>query len=457
MPDHSVTVDHSKTPSTIDFAPVFNIAVPMIDRHLAEGRGGYPVIINADFDPGSPADDALEKQITYQQLAVRANQCGNMLKNLVLEPGGRVLMVVKDCPEFFYIFWGAIKAGFVPVPLDTLLKADDYRYMIEDSTCAGLVYSPEFLSEITPALAASGHKPGFILATDGPGGMSTQGSFGLQFPGLMDGYSPVLEPAPATADSECLWLYSSGTTGRPKAAVHRHRDIAATCVHYAVDTLQMTPDDVCFSAAKLFSAYGMGNAMTFPLWVGGVTVLSSQRPSPDIIFQIIEEHRPSIYFAVPSLYAAQLRALDDNAQTGMAADLSSLRCCVSSGEALPADIFRRWQEQTGTLILDGISSTEALHVFISNTMDNYRPGSSGKPVPGYQVKIMGGQGNPMTKGDPGMLLVRGDSIASHYWNNPQRTAETMVDGWLNTGDTYYEDPDGYFVHCGRSDDTLKAG
>ena len=446
MADHTVTVDHSTSPSQIEYSPVFNVAVPLIDRHLAEGRGGYTAIINADAGkPGEP--DGGEKQVTYQQLAERVNRCGNLLSSLASEPGGRILMVVKDCPEFFYIFWGAIKSGLVPVPLNTLLRADDYTFMLEDSACAGLIYSPEYQSEVAPALAASDHQPGFILCTDGPSGLAD----------LMEGYAPVLEPAPATADSECFWLYSSGSTGRPKGAVHRHRDIAATCVHYAVDTLGMTKEDICFSAAKLFFAYGLGNAMTFPLWVGGTAVLSGQRPSPDMTFQIIEEHQPTIYFGVPTLYAAQLQALDSMDSGHPTPDFSSIRCCVSAGEALPADIFRRWREKTGAVILDGIGSTEALHIFISNTLDDHRPGTSGRPVPGYRMKILDDQDNPVPKSEAGRLLIQGDSTASHYWNNPHKTAETMMDGWLDTGDTYYQDPDGYFVYCGRSDDMLKVG
>ena len=442
MADHSVTVDHSTTPSQIEYSSVFNVAVTMIDRHLAEGRGGYPAIINADVDANTALEEGVERQVTYQQLAERVNRCGNLLQSLASEPGGRILVVVKDCPEFFYVFWGAIKAGLVPVPLNTLLRADDYRFMIEDSDCTGLIYSPEYQSEIAPALAASSHHPAFVLCTEGPSGMS----------GLLEDYSAVFEAAPATPDSECFWLYSSGSTGRPKGAVHRHRDIAATCVHYAVDTLGMVQDDICFSVAKLFFAYGLGNGMTFPLWVGGTAVLSGKRPTPDMSFQIIEEYRPTIYFGVPTLYAAQLRALDEEER-----DFSSIRCCVSAGEALPADIFRRWHEKTGTLILDGIGSTEALHIFISNTLTDYRPGTSGKPVPGYRLKILNDDNESVPTGEAGRLLIQGDSTSSHYWNNPQKTSETMVDGWLNTGDTYFEDPDGYFVYCGRSDDMLKVG
>lgn len=441
MADHSVFVDRSSTPADIQYSPVFNVAVPMIDRHLENNRGAYTAIINTD------ATESADIKITYQQLAERVNQCGNLLRSFDSQPGDRILMVVKDCPEFFYIFWGAIKAGLAPVPLNTLLRADDYQFMIEDSGCAGLIYSSEYQDEVATALEASSHQPGFIFSVDGPSGISD----------LLADHSPILKPAPATSDSDCFWLYSSGSTGRPKGAVHRHRDIITTCVYYAEDTLAMTQEDICFSAAKLFFAYGLGNAMTFPMWVGGTAVLSSQRPSPGMTFQIIADHKPTIYFGVPTLYAAQLRALEEDSTGLSTRNFASIRCCVSAGEALPADIFRRWQEKTKTLILDGIGSTEALHIFISNTMADHRPGTSGRPVPGYQMKILDDYDKIVAAGEPGSLLIKGDSNSVHYWNNPQKTAETMVDGWLNTGDTYFQDQDGYFVYCGRSDDMLKVG
>ena len=441
MADHNVLVDRSSTPADIQYSPVFNVAVPMIDRHLENNRGAYTAIINTD------ATESADIKITYQQLAERVNQCGNLLRSFDSQPGDRILMVVKDCPEFFYIFWGAIKAGLAPVPLNTLLRADDYQFMIEDSGCAGLIYSSEYQDEVATALEASSHQPGFIFSVDGPSGISD----------LLADHSPILKPAPATADSDCFWLYSSGSTGRPKGTVHRHRDIITTCVYYAEDTLEMTQEDICFSAAKLFFAYGLGNAMTFPMWVGGTAVLSSQRPSPGMTFQIIADHKPTIYFGVPTLYAAQLRALEEDSTSLSTRNFPSVRCCVSAGEALPADIFRRWQEKTKTLILDGIGSTEALHIFISNTMADHRPGTSGRPVPGYQMKILDDYDEIVAAGEPGSLLIKGDSNSVHYWNNPQKTAETMVDGWLNTGDTYFQDQDGYFVYCGRSDDMLKVG
>ena len=448
---HTVTVDSSVSPSRIEYSDVFNVAVPFIDWHLDDLRAFKTAIV---------FDDTGET-VTYSQLAERVNRCGNLLKSMAGEPEGRVLMVVKDCPEFFYLFWGAIKAGMAPVPLNTLLRADDYRHIIEDSRCAGLVYSPEYREEVTRALAGAEHHPTFILCTEGPSSVAD----------MLEEASAILEPAETSADSECFWLYSSGSTGRPKGAVHRHRDIVTTCVHYAADTLGLVEDDVCFSAAKLFFAYGLGNAMTFPLWVGATAILSGQRPTPEMTFDIIKKHQPTLFFGVPTLYAAQLRALDDHPEPvdhhdpdhhpelveGRHWDLSSLRACVSAGEALPADIFRRWQERTGTLILDGIGSTEALHIFISNTADDYRPGTSGRPVPGYEARIVDEDGDPVPQGETGRLFIRGDSTAQHYWNNPERTAETMVEGWLNTGDTYLQDGDGYYVYCGRSDDMLKVG
>ena len=277
------------------------------------------------------------------------NRCGNVLKSLGTTAGQRILMVVKDCPEFFYLFWGAIKAGNVPVPVNTMLRADDYRYMIDDSGCSILVYSNEFAAEVETAIEGAAHDPSNVLTTEGNGSLQE----------MIKDASSELVVEPATPDDECFWLYSSGSTGRPKGAVHRHRDMVVTCVHYAVGILGMNENDTCFSAAKLFFAYGLGNAMTFPLWVGATSVLSDQRPSPQMTFDLIEKYEPTLYFGVPTLYAAQLRALETEHR-----DLSSVRACISAGEALPADIFRRWKNRTGLIILDGIGSTEALHIFI---------------------------------------------------------------------------------------------
>lgn len=431
MEKFGVTIRPGKDGSAIDYAPTFNVAVPFIDRHLSEGRGGKLAI------------RTVREDVTYAQLAERVNRAGNALLGLGIGRGERLLMIVKDCPAFFYAFWGAIKAGIVPVPLNTLLRAADYAFMIENSGCACLLYSPEYASEVEPALGASSHKPTAVLRTE-----ATPAAFDV----LMERASVGLDAAPAKATDDCFWLYSSGSTGRPKGAVHLHRDMVFTSQHYGVETLGARESDVFFSAAKLFFAYGHGNAMTFPLWVGGTAILSDERPSPPMTFGLIEKFKPTLYFGVPTLYAAQLQALDQTRP-----DLSSVRACVSAGEALPPDIFRRWKEKTGLVILDGIGSTEALHIFIGNRLDDYKPGTSGKVVPGYQARIVDESGQEVGPDEPGKLWIKGDSTAKYYWNNPARTAQTMVDGWLNTGDTYSRDAQGYFTYGGRSDDMLKVG
>jgi benzoate-CoA ligase family protein len=234
--------------------------------------------------------------------------------------------------------------------------------------------------------------------------------------------------------------------------VHCQRDMVVTSELYGVRLLGVRDEDVCYSAAKLFFAYGLGNAMTFPLWAGATAALDDRRPSPDTTFEMMETFKPTLYFGIPTLYAAQLAALEARPR-----ELGSLRACVSAGEPLPADIFRRWKEKTGTVILDGIGSTEALHIFMGNRLDDHRPGASGKPVPGYEVRIVDENNEPVKKGESGRLWITGESVAKYYWNKPEKTAETMVGGWLNTGDTYRQDDDGYFIYEGRSDDMLKVG
>jgi benzoate-CoA ligase family protein len=256
----------------------------------------------------------------------------------------------------------------------------------------------------------------------------------------------------ASATDPCFWLYTSGSTGRPKGAVHRHRDMVVTSELFGRGVLGISEDEVIFSAAKLFFAYGLGNAMTFPLWAGATSVLLAVRPTAKNTLDTVERYRPSLYFGVPTLYAQQLQELDAAPR-----ELGSLRLCISAGEPLPAEIFRRWKQRTRLTILDGLGSTEALNTFLSNRPDDVRPGTSGKPVPGYEVRIIDAEGREAAPGDPGRLQVKGDSTALCYWNNPERTAQTMQGDWLDTGDTYVRDEDGYYRHCGRSDDMLKVG
>ena len=424
-----LNVDRSQTPPVLRFAPGFNVAMVFIDRHLSEGRGSRIAIRCA------------AGEVTYAELVANVNRCGNALVRLGLAPGQRLLMVVKDCPEFFYLFWGAIKAGIVPVPLNVLLSSLDYRVIIEDSACSAAVYSPEFAAQVEPALAG----------TRGLRALLVEGEKGCLRERMGD-VPPALDALPATAAADCFWLYTSGSTGRPKGAVHRHRDMVATSELFGRGVLGVSEDEVIFSGAKLFFAYGLGNAMTFPLWAGCTSVLLDARPTAQNTLETIERYRPTLYFGVPTLYAAQLKALETSRP-----DLSSVRLCVSAGEPLPAGIFQRWKERTGLTILDGLGSTEALNTFLSNRPADVRPGTSGKPVPGYEVRIVAPGGGEAAPGAQGHLQVKGPSTAVSYWNNPEKTAQAMQGDWLDTGDSYFRDEDGYYHYCGRSDDMLKVG
>ncbi|MYG18106.1 MAG: benzoate-CoA ligase family protein [Gemmatimonadales bacterium] len=438
-------VDRSAIPARLRYGETFNAASWYIDRHLAEGRGGKVAIEQAG------------RAVTYAELAERVARAGNALLGLGLAPGDRMLMVVKDCPEFFHFFWGAIKAGIVPVPVSYLMRAKDLAFIIADSECRAVVYSPEFAAEVGPGLAA---------ARTGARGLGL-----VPRRGVLDDLAaaaPELEAAPARPEDIAFWLYSSGTTGRPKGVPHRHRDMPATCEHYGVGILGLDEDDRCYSAAKLFFAYGLGNAMTFPLWVGGTAILDDRRPTPATTFETIETLRPTAYFGVPTLYAAQLQALDQSRAAASAPargtpagqgspDLGSLRLCVSAGEALPPELFRRWKAATGLEILDGIGSTEALHIFISNAPGHVKPGGTGRVVPGYEARVMNEDGTEAGPGEAGQLEIRGDSTTPGYWNRPELEGQTIVDGWLRTGDQYVRDAEGWFHYQGRADDMIKVG
>ena len=432
MVDNVVSVDTSVTPAVFNYSDTFNVAVPFIDRHLEEGRGEKVAI--RVHGGGS---------VTYKTLGEYVNKAGNALINLGCRKGDRVLMVVKDSAEFYYLFWGAIKAGIIPVPLNTLLRAKDYAYMIENSEATAMIYSTEYSTEIEPAIQKSNFKPKINLSIDGSGECLAK---------HMLAASSNLKVAKTSANEDCFWLYSSGTTGGPKGVIHAHKDMVVTSQHYGVGILGINEKDTCFSAAKLFFAYGLGNAMTFPLWVGAEAVLFPGPPTPDSCHEIIENYRPTIFYGVPTLYAAQLKSMETNDP-----DLSSIRVCTSAGEALPPDLLKRWLDKTGIPLLDGIGTTEILHIFLSNRIDNVKPGASGLTVPGYEGKVVDSDGKELPNGETGDLMIKGDSLLKLYWRNPEKTAESLKDGWMYTGDTYYRDDEGFFFCCGSSDDMLKVG
>jgi benzoate-CoA ligase family protein len=426
----AVEVDGEGIPQ-LRFPEPFNVAEYFIDRHIAEGRAGKVAI------------RTLAREVTYAELFANVNRFGNALSKLGIAGGERLLMVVKDCPEFFFLFWGAIKAGVVPVPLNTMLRARDFEYIIRDSECAGLVYSLEFRTEVEAAFALCSRRPRVFLRMEG----------GVQALATRAGdAAPELDAVPACATEDCFWLYSSGTTGLPKGVVHAHGDIAVTCRHFIDATLVAEEQDVFFSVPRLFFSYGMGVAMNAPLWAGATAILDDRRPTPQIVTEIFRRYAPTVFAAVPTFYAALLASgvLTKN-------DVHRLRRCLSGGEATPPEVQRRWLALTGVPTLEVIGSTEMLFIYMSNRIDDIRPGTTGKPVPGYQVRIVDDEGRDIADEAPGRLLVKGQSVMKRYWNNPEKTARTLVDGWLDTGDTFYRDKGGYYIYRGRSDDMLKVG
>jgi benzoate-CoA ligase family protein len=413
----------------LEFPSPFNIAELLIDRHLAEGRGHKIAVRN------------FERDVTYAELIASINRFGNALTTLGLRPGDRLAMVVKDCPEFIYLFFGAIKVGVVPIPLNSLLRANDFAFIFEDSRCAALVYSPEFAQELEAAIARSPWRVARVLPLQGPASLSE----------LTRAASPELMALPTQAGDDCFWLYSSGTTGRPKGVVHVHRNIAVTCQRFAIETLGVEESDVFFSVPRLYFSYGLGCAMTNPLWVGGTAILDDRRPTPQTVAEVFRRFKPSIFAAVPTFYASLLNA------GGMTrANFSNLRRALSGGEATPAEIMRRWRWLTGVPITEVIGCTETLHIYMGNRIDDIRVGTLGKPVSGYQVKLIDELGRVINDQRPGRLWVKGQSLARCYWNNPEKTAQTFVDGWMDTGDTMFRDADGYYVFCGRADDMMKV-
>jgi benzoate-CoA ligase len=412
----------------------FNATSFFVDRHVADGRGDRVAFLH---DTGS---------LTYAALQELVNRTGNALLDLGVRPEQRVLCLLLDSPEFLAAFWGAIKIGAVPIPINTMMRADDYLYFLDDSRAPVAVVSEPLLAEAGPALARARHLRHVIVAGRATG---TQ----VAFESWVAKASSRLEPFDTSRDDPAFWLYSSGSTGRPKGAVHLQHDMVVCADTYAREVLGMTEADRTVSAAKLFFAYGLGNNMYFPLRVGGQGVLYPHRPTPEAMFELIHRHRPTLFFGVPTLYAAMLQVKEAEKRF----DLSCLRLCVSAGEALPEELYRRWQERFGVEILDGIGTTEVLHIFLSNRPGRARPGSTGLPVPGYEAVVVDDEGRPVPTGEIGNLRVKGDSIMAYYWNQHEKTKDTLVGHWIQTGDKYYRDPEGYFWYCGRADDMLKVG
>src|ERR1700674_1646739 len=411
-----------------------NVADYLVDRHVREGRGGRTAILCGD------------QSITYAQVAEQSNRLANGLRSMGVRREDRVMLLLHDTPAFVYSFFCAQKIGAVPIPTNTLLKSQDYQYMLNDSRARVAIVNEDLLPQLganprneLPHLqhvvvdgAASGEMRGIDQLLTAP---------------------PTLDVEDTSKDDAAFWLYSSGTTGFPKGAVHLHHDIVVTVACYAQGILGMTPADRTFSVAKLFFAYGLGNALTFPFAVGATSILCPGPPTPPNVHAQIERFKPTLFFFVPTNYG-QLLA---HKREGADFDLSSIRQAVSAGEALPKALYERFKDRFGVEVLDGIGSTEILHIFISNRSGRVRPGSAGELVPGYETRIVDGVGNDVEDGIVGNLLIKGDSICAYYWNKHERTKDTIEGHWIRTGDKFSRDADGYYWYAGRADDMLKVG
>jgi benzoate-CoA ligase len=413
-----------------------NAATLFVDGNVRAGRGQQVAVIDAN--QGTHA--------TYADVLAAVNRTGNALLARGVRQEERVMILLPDCPEFVFTFFGAMKIGAVPVPVNTLLTPPEYAYLLNDCRARVLVVSREQRPAIDAVRSDVRHLEHVLEV-----GAASAGHDGLHA-ALAQG-SRELTPADTSKDDAALWLYSSGTTGFPKGTVHLHHDLLVCAAATGRGVLALTATDRTFSVARLFFAYGLGNALYFPFSVGASTILWRGKPDPATCFDIVSRYRPTVFYGVPTAYAAMLTVID----AGTPVDMSSVRLCSSAGEPLAASLYERWKARFGIDILDGIGSTEMLHTFISNRPGRVRPGSSGELVPGYEARIVGGDGADLPAGEVGDLLVKGDSAFAYYWNRHEQTKATIQGEWIRTGDKYSRDADGYFWYKGRSDDMLKAG
>lgn len=428
----SILLSQPHTFAKIELPDQYNLVDHFVDRHIREGRRDKTAIVSGN------------QQLTYAEVAAQANRVGNGLRALGLQEEQRVLLVLPDIPEFVAAYLGTMKIGAVAVPTSTALRKMDYAYFLEESRARIAIVHSTLLAEIGPALSDQRYLKHAIVCGEPAKGY-------LHWDQFLKDTSPELEAMPTSKDDVAFWLWTSGSTGRPKAAVHLHGDWLYCCEYYARGVLDIRENDVTFSSSKLFHAYGLGNGLMFPFHVGATTVLYPGKSQPKTILEAAQASRPTLFFSVPTLYASMLQEAERKAY-----NLGSLRLAASAAEPLPAEIFRRWKERFGVEILDGIGSTEVLHIYLSARAGQVRAGSTGQVVPGYELALLDAAGQPLPPGAIGDLMVAGPSTAQCYWNRRALTQERMRGRWFFTGDKYRVDEDGYYWYAGRSDDMFRV-
>ncbi len=423
----------------------FNAADYFVDRNVRQGRSQKVAVYTE------------HRNYTYKDIQKMTNKSANTLRELGVGVDDRILIALLDVPQFYAVFWGAMKIGAVPIPINTTFTAEEYEYFLNDSRAKLFVLS----EQLVPVIAH--FKGNLPYLRDLSVISETEGA-----------YAPFRQkyrhaPSEVKTELTCqddvgFWLYSSGSTGLPKAAIHSHYDMVVAAEGFGQGVLDLTENDILFSGARLFHAYGLGNSCYLPFGVGASVILHSAAPTPENVLPLIERFRPTVFFDIPTHYVEMLEYLEKgDKQQGTKPDpqephaFSSVRICISAGEALPPELYHRWKARFGIDILDGLGTSELLHIFICNLPGDVRPGSSGKPVPGYELKLVDDAGQEVSRGEIGTLLVKGGSAAQQYWRGREKTLATMQGEWINTGDKYYEDADGYFWCAGRGDDMLKVG